>query len=428
MIKRIILGVVLVLAGGAGLYAAVVVVRAQSGLRAGQRMLAHQLWPQARGQLSRYLWLHPNDARARVLMAEALVKDESLPAADAASYAMNYLSKIPDSSPLAAEARLQQGRLCFLILQKPGRAEQLLRRASELQADALPAYQLLWTLLNVTGRAELCEDVFWRVYELSPEQERPLRLREWYMNQFFPLTATEPLDRMMGILAPEESPTRTTESRRLLRFRENEPEAPVNHAALAQWCQQEGDPDFAIRLLDAAAAELDNASQDPFFLATYIATLIDLGQLERAESCFQRWPKTDQGHLYWRSRGLILDEAGEATRDACEAYRRALEIWPGPIDWRLRHRRAVCLARYGDAAGAAQERARAEAVQELMKVETHERLRNALGSIQELEKSEIVDFYRKLGRSREADCWMQQIQRLRTVPTPRSVPDKMRVP
>jgi tetratricopeptide (TPR) repeat protein len=313
-------------------------------------------------------------------------------------------------------------------LRKPARAEQLLRSAIEIGDDDLAAYQLLWTLLNVTGRAELAESVFWRVYELSPENERPLRLREWYMNQFFPYSATEPLDRMMNVLASGEMATPTTESRRFLRFRESEPEAPLNHAALAQWCQQEGDPSFALRLLDAAAAELDNATHDPFFLATYLATLLDLGEHERAAAYFKKWPDSDRGHLYWKSHAAILDEVEEKPELASQAYERALEIWPGPIDWRLRHRRAACLARIGEAGLAAEERERATAVQKLMNIDTHERFRNALGSIQELEKLEIVDFYRKLGRNREADCWLEQIQRMRTGESPKAVPDDTRSP
>ncbi len=426
MTKRIIVSILLVLGAGVALYATVIVVRAQFGLNAGQELLAHQLWPQARKQLSRYLWLHPKDASARILMAEALVKDEALPAEDAATRAMGYLAEIPDNSPLAAEARLQQGRLCFLILHKPGRAEQHLRRAIDLQADALPAYQLLWTVMNATGRAELSEDVFWRVFELSPEQEQPLRMREWYMNNFYPLTASESLDRMMGILAPEETPTRTTESGRYLRFRSNEPEAPVNHAAVARWCQQEGDPEFALRLLDTAATELDNATQDPFFLSTYIATLLDLGEHQRAEAYLQQWPETDRGHFYWKWRAIILDEFGDAHEDACKAYERALEIWPGPVDWRLRHRRAVCLAKIGNERLAAEERKRLFAVKQLMETETHERLRNALGSAQELAKSEIVDFYRQLGRNREADFWMEQIQLWRRGISLEALPDNTR--
>ena len=426
MSKRLIVGILLFLGGGAGLYATVIVVRAQSGLNAGQELLDHQLWPQAREQLSRYIWLHPSDARARMLMAEAFVKDETLPAVEAASHAMDYLAEIPDSAPLGAEARLRQGRLCFLILQKPGRAEQLLRNAIELRADNLPAYQLLWTLLNVTGRAELSEEVFWRVYELSPEREQPLRLREWFMSQFFPTSANASIDLMMEILAAEEVPTRTTESRRYLRFRENEPEAPINHAALAQWCQQEGDPYLAIRLLDAAAMELDNATLDPFFLAAYIATLLDLGKQERAEAYFQRWPDTDRGHLYWKWRAIIMDEVGEAHEDGCQAYERALEIWPGPMDWRLRHRRAACLARLGSAPLAEMEREHATAIQNIMTIETLDRLRNALGSLPELEKLEVVDFYRQLGRNREADCWLEQIQRLRAARSPETEPDNAR--
>ncbi len=175
--------------------------------------------------------------------------------------------------------------------------------------------------------------------------------------------------------------------------------------------------------------------------------VLDLGEHERAEAYFQQWPETDQGHLYWKWRAIIQDEFGNAHEDACKAYERALEIWPGPINWglrhrkavclakigneqlaALRHRKAVCLAKIGNEQLAAEERKRVIEVKQLMDVDTHERLRKALGSIQELEKSGIVGFYRQLGRNREADCWMEQIQRLRADPSHKAVPHNTRSP
>jgi tetratricopeptide (TPR) repeat protein len=412
MRKRVAIAVLLVVMFGAGLPAAWAVIRAQGGYRAAEELLAHELWPQARERLASYLWLYPGDAQARMRMAEAFAKDEALPPDEAASQAIRCLAQISDNSPLAAEARLQQGRLCFLILQKPGRAEQLLRKSVEL-GGSLPAYQLLWTLLNVTGRAEESEDVFWRVYELSSEDERPLRLREWYMNQFFPTTANEPLDRMMGILAPGETPTGITESHRYLRFREREPESPLSHAAAAQWCQHEGDPQFAIRLLDAAAKELPAAASDPFFLSVSIATHLDLGQFDQAQACFQRWPENDRGHAYWKWRAIIMDDVLGHYEEALEAYDQALKLWPGPIDWRLHHRQAGCLARLRKSEDAAAAQDRATQLGTLMKAEAHDRLRADLGSLDDPQPlTEVAQFYHRLGRDREANCWEDYIRRL----------------
>jgi tetratricopeptide (TPR) repeat protein len=414
MRKRILAIVLLVVIVGVALPTGVVVIRAQSGFSAAQGLLAYQLWPQARERLASYLWLHPHDGQARLLMAEAFAKDDALPSDEAASQAIDCLAQIPDSSPLAAEARLRQGALCFLVLQKPGRAEQLVRKSLELKLSGdFPSYQLLWTLLNFTGRSDDTEEIFWRVYELSSDDQRPFVLREWYMNQFFPLTANEPLDRRMGILAPDEEATRTTESRRYVRFREREPDAVVNHVAVAQWFQVERDPEFAARLLDAAAKEFPAATSDPFFLSVSIATQLDLGQFEAAHASFRQWPENDRGHAYWKWRAIILDDALGQYQEALAAYDRALSLWPGPADWRLRHRQAGCLARLRRPEESAAMIDRIGRLKELMSVESHERLRTALGSLDDPEQLIVVaDFYRQLGRDREADCWKEHIQRL----------------
>ncbi|MBW3600792.1 MAG: hypothetical protein KY475_26440, partial [Planctomycetes bacterium] len=70
MIKRIVIASLLVVLSGTGISAAVAVMHAQSGLEDAEELLAHQLWPQARERLADYLWLHPNDAQARILLAE----------------------------------------------------------------------------------------------------------------------------------------------------------------------------------------------------------------------------------------------------------------------------------------------------------------------------------------------------------------------
>jgi tetratricopeptide (TPR) repeat protein len=217
----------------------------------------------------------------------------------------------------------------------------------------------------------------------------------------------------MGILAPHESPARTTESRRYLRFRKREPEAAVNHVAVAQWFQEERDPEFAGGLLDAAAKEFPSARSDPFFLSVSIATQLDLGQFDAAQDSFRRWPENNRGHAYWKWRAIILDDVLGQHEKALAAYGRALALWPGPADWRLRHRQAGCLARLRRAEESAAMIDRIGRLKELMAVESHERVRAALGSLDDPERLSVVaDFYRQLGRDREAVCWDKHIQRL----------------
>ena len=415
MIRRVFIAVLLVGALGAALAAALTLIRAQTGLEGGKELLAHELWPQARQRLSAYLWLHPADPEARFLMAEALARDEMLPAASAAAEAIQMLQAVPDNSSFGPAARLQQGRLAFLALHQPGRAERYLRRGIELGAD-LPAYQLLWTLLCMTGRVEQSESVFWEVYERSPPNEQPLRLREWYLSQFFPLSAHETLDRLMGVLGPDEMSSRTTESRRYLRFREAEPDSPVGHAAIANWCQQEGDPDFGIKVLEAAAKAIPSASTDPFFLSVLIATQLDLGRFDEAQSSFERWPADNRGHAYWKWRAAILDEVRRDHEAALVAYERAFKLFPGPTDWRLHHQFAGCLARLKRTSEASAAQERATRLSGQMNAQVHDRIRKCLATLSDPEKlTEVAQYYRGLGLVREAEAWEKHIRRLSSV-------------
>lgn len=392
---------------------AVFVVRGQIALSQGRKLFEAEIWPQARQELAKYLRVFGGDDEARMMMAEAYVFDSELATDDATKRAIIHLQKIPPDSKLAGDARLREARLTFLIIQKPHRAELLTRQAIEQNANELFAQQLLLTILNMTGRHELSEDVFWRVYELSDPDERPLRLREWYMSQFFPGAANEELDRMMNILAPGERSTPTTISRRYVRFREREPRSPITHAALAQWCQQEGDPDFGKTLVDAAAKELKESQESPFFLATQISVYLDLGEIEKAQECLEHWPKDDRSQPYWLWKGVIAQDAEGKPDKAMEAYDKALAMWPSHMDWRLRHRRAECLARLNRSDEAEAERKRAKSTQDLLKPDLHRVIRDSLGYLGDAEKLKVVvEFYDRLGRKREADCWREHVARL----------------
>ena len=447
---------------------------AHRGLQNGRELLAFELWPQARQRFNEYLWLHPRDDEARFLLAESYAKDDSLSARDAALAAIEQLAQISDHQPRAAEARLRQGQLEFLILQRPIQAERSVRQAIALGADELAAQQMLWTIYNATGRGELAEEIFWRLYELSSESERPERLRDWYLSLFFPAAANAALDRQMGVLGPNEEPTRTSESRRYLRFRESEPEALVNHAALARWCQLEGDLEFAARLLDSATQaahvstdqvptpapvanqkaavpvvpqklaekeastteqaesaaggshvvkvdESIRGSRDPFYLSTAIGVRLDLGQFEQAEELFRQWPDEDRGHFYHRCRALILDEVKREHEQALAAYEEALSRWPGPADWRLQFRKAGCLTRLRRTEEANRVRDQAQQVQALMGPEAHEQFWQALHQLPTPSSLQpLVTFYQTLGRTREVAAWQQIVQNLPASPTPTS--------
>jgi tetratricopeptide (TPR) repeat protein len=388
--------------------------RAQRGLITGTELVEQGLWGQARPALRRYLWLHPSDASARLLLAEALVRDDLLEPEGAVQEALDQLARVPDTAPNAATVRTKEGRLLLLILHQPDRAERALRRALACDPDNGEAAYLLWKLLELSGRFESSEPVFWVVHDQAPPEQKAERLRQWYMSQFFPLAVNPDLEREMGLLGDEESPTVATELRRYRRFQEAEPDRPLPYVCEAYWLQREGDPSAALDLLDETHKKLDTADSDPFFLMTLIAVLIDLGEYQRAEGALEKWPPPFEGYDYWKWRAIIEDEFRGNGSAALAAYDKALGVWPGPVDWRLRNRKAGCLRRLGDQQAAGQEQARAKKIETLMETEVHRRVRLALGQLDAPVMLEtVIEFYDQLGREREAQAWSDVVRRLR---------------
>lgn len=393
-------------------FAAVMLVRSRSGLRKAEQLAGYGLWDAARTELNSYLWLHPRDGKARLMMAESLVRDENLPARDSVPLAIEHLQQIPDESPYAAQARSEHGRLEFLILHRPATAERLFRQASELNSELIDPYYMLWKLFEVTGRAHLASDFFWKAYDLTPPEQRAARLAEWYTSQFYPETATKALDDSLGFLVDPNETLSTVEARRFLRFRETEPTAPLGHAALASWFRFSGKPKEALQVLQDGVTVAEDAMADDFFVAVLVGTLVDLGEFDRAEKCFQQWTAAEENYEYLLHKAIVLDEIQDKSGAAAEYYERTLAKWPGPVDWRTRHRYSNCLARLGKHKEAVAMREFAKQVEQQMAQETHVAVREALGQLDNPEAlDDIVEFYEQLGCQRESEAWRDEIAR-----------------
>lgn len=389
-----------VFAGGAWWFAS-------RGLATAEGLAKHGLWQEVHQPLARYRWLHPSDARANLLAAEALVKDDSVPLGRRITDSLACLARIPDMSPNAVDARIAEARVELFLRYEPMAASRSLERAIDLEPVSLEAHMLLWKLLELTGRGEETEEAFWQCYELSAEQQRPLRLREWFVSQFFPLTSTAELDRLMGFRGAASDPGAAVERRRLQRFRLAEPQDPVPHAALAELFLRENEPELAFEVLDEAAGQIPQAAQtNPFILGVVVETLLELGEVEPAQETFNRWPEPRAGRRYWMVRGRVLQEAADDPSGAAEAYREAIAIWPGEIDWRAINRLAGCLARAGETDAAARERERVQQIQEQIPQERLQALLDSLGAPADPQvAAAMASFYRELGREREASGW-----------------------
>ena len=363
----------------------------------------------AQTNLREYLAIQSGDHQARMMLAEALITNQNLDIGDTAIDAVSELNLIPDESSFAAEARLRAARLKFFILDAPAAAERLLKKSIDINPDLYESHYIMWRLLGLTGRTDFCEPYFWKAYELAPEGDRPGKLSEWYMNQFAPRTSNVDLDRRMGFLAPLEATSSQSELRRLNTFRESEPESAVLHAAVARWYLREGVPRRALTVLNDAL-EPTRGMQDGYFVATLIATHIELGNFEQAKTAFQEWPEPRDGYEYWKWAGQIADEVERDRVKAADAYEKAIAIWPGHFDWSLHFRRAHCLSLIGKTDEAEKQRTQAKLIEQLMERGVHIRIRKALAKLDNpAELETLVEFYNDIQRSREADEWRRFI-------------------
>lgn len=372
-----------------------------------ERLAADRQWDAARKSLAFYLRFHPADAEARLLMARAYVSDNSLVGEDKVHAALAQLKRISPNSARSAEARLQEGRLHFLLLWQPGRAERCFLDALQLEPTRLEARILLWKLFDATGRWELGEEHFWQVYERTPAHDRPVVLRDWYLSEFSPGTATAELDRRMGLLGETELPSIESERRRLEAFVAADPGWLAGHAILARWFHRQGGVPQAIEQLDKAEL-LPGGADDPFVIAERVSTSIEVGEFDTARRAFDRWPEPHTGHQFWKCRGLIEDLVLRHDRQAVTAFEQAIATTPGKSDWLTQHRLAQCLTRLGERERASAVRKHSKEVEQLMESPLHQQLRRALSTPNAAQTGkEMADFYRRLGRSQESAAWQR---------------------
>ncbi len=405
----------LVLVGvlGIGAYFGITRIVAQRSLQRAKTAFGLQDWRTARGELRSYLEVFPSNEEARLRLAEAYFKDSALNSERAVSSAIQQLEFIRRESPLWPAARIQEARMCLFVRMQTHRAERLLRESLAAAPENVEAHYVLWKLLDLTGRSHLAEPHFRKVLESTPLDKRPFCLREWYMSQFYPATANPEIDRLMGFLEPGAAHDSTTEFRRLVKFREQEPRAALNHADVARWFSLEGDPKAALELLQQALDTTDAPLEEQFFVATLAQVLFDLGEFDRALKIYQAWPGEPSGYEYFRLGAIFSDEVERDYEQAILSYRKVIAVWPGQADWRIQNRLARCLAKAGHEPAAETMRQQAKSVELLMETKVHAPLRQSLATPDQLEIcQQMTQFYEQLGLAFETQHWREQAQRL----------------
>ncbi len=375
------------------------------------KLLVRSHWSAARAQLDWLLWLQPNDPQLRLMMAEAIARDDSLLAKSDTVRATEYLGGISDHAAEAVEARIREARLRFLLLHQPVAGERLLQRALKLNPDSIEAHSLLWPILDMTGRRDLVEPIFRRLRELRTSDAQVEILRDWFFSQIDPARFTTGLDERMGFRTSIDEPFRRSELKRLVAFRQQEPNEPTGHAALAQWFQQDGDIEQARRIVEEGRT-ISNTLNDSFFVSVLVSVLIESGELDQADRMFSVWPKPCDGHGYWNAAGQLQENLHRNYGAAAEMYSKAIAIWPGPADWKCQFRYAACLALNNEKENAEAIRTHAQDVQDLFKPDWQKRIHEAIVAPHQPQNLEtILTFYRILGRDDEVKYWKRAVQR-----------------
>jgi tetratricopeptide (TPR) repeat protein len=365
----------------------------------------------AESAFDRCLQYTPQDAELILLWAQAVISGRNRSPQQAAELALTRLQQIPDSSPFAAEARMREGRLGLLVLLKPDFAESRLRKSLQLGPPTLDANYLLWKACDLTERFPDSEPWFWAAYELTPVEQQPERLREWYTSQFSPQAANAELDRLMGFLEPERFSDDSVTLARLAAFRRNEPDSFLTTAAEAHFMIHLRDRDPAIDLLLKQWQRPGAITQD-FLMSTLVDVLLETGRLDEAQVIFERWTPS-QSFQWLRTAGRMQQIVYQQDAEAVQLFEKAQPIWPGPIDWSLLHFKAQSLAKLGQRADSEAARAKARDIELLMELDVHRELRQALLDLRRPENLlKLEDFYRRIERDREANEWKKHRERL----------------
>lgn len=378
----------------------------------GRQYLRERRSELAEKSLADYLVYRPDDHQAVLQWAEAVIDGKSRSPQEAAELACAALAEIPDTSSSAAEARMREARLTLFVLLQPEKAEKLLLRSKELNPDPMDVHFLLWKVFDLTERFQFSEPHFWATYERSPDETKTNRLGEWYLSQFSTNSANASLDRLLGFIAPNQTTSEQVVVARLDSFLEHEPESTLNLTAKAAFLLHLREREAAGKLLDQADQRPDARSNE-FFLATRISYLLDLGRLKEADSLFEQWGASRDGYLYYKTLARIQQLVRRDDKGAVENFDRALQVWPGPVDWSNLHFKAQSMARLGEREGAEQTRATAKQIELLMEMDVHRTLRASLNTLNRPESLlQFEDFYKKIGREKEAIAWRSRREAL----------------
>ena len=419
MVKKLLLGLLGILVAVAAWFFAQYRLT-DNRVQDAKSLLVQGRYREMRQQLRNVLWLQPRHPEANVLMAQALTIDESLSLPgdfernrELIEEALAHLALVPDDSPFGAMAHEKRAALEFNFQYRPSAALDDLARSIELDSRHASAYELRMRVYAMLGRPRYGYEDMWALYELLDDAERPLLLRRWFMYEFFPDTSLTETDRQMGFAGPDQMTNVLVANARLRAFKDAEPHSAIGYAAVGNWLLKQTDPTTAQELLNISLDQATDIDDCEYWFAIAVDTLEDLGTLDDAVELVNRWPAPQDSYDYWRAKAIVQHRVEEDPEAALESYGKALEYWPGPVDWSVRNMMAACLRELGRTDESIEMTERASDVEKQLRDDVLQPIRDALFTMDDpTELQRLVQFYDELDLPRERAAWQAVVDQL----------------
>jgi tetratricopeptide (TPR) repeat protein len=363
----------------------------------------------ARVHANRVLQVVENDGEALLIKAESIAKDPSYDDESAYQKTRELLRSVPETSPFASQARLREAAILFFERLRACEAESTLRELMKTDPENTECLDLLIRILCATGRAQDIEPLIWKRYELEPESTRASILATWFETQFFISSFNRSTDVSVGLIAPNDQPTKQTTLARLVNFRTSEPDCFPVAGGVGNWFNQTADAAMTLDMMDLIIPNAPEALKDSCFVRNLVSAYFVEGQFEKAVEALSKWPEHAKGEFeYFVWVGIMAQENDRDYPKAIEAFNKAVEIWPGQADSTTFFRLANCLEQVGEAEKSKAIAQHSEKIKQLLLPETLEDLQKRTTRLQDVSSYEAMSqFYKELRRPKESGYWQQ---------------------
>jgi tetratricopeptide (TPR) repeat protein len=262
-----------------------------------QRAASGGRWAEVDAQLARWIVVHPEDDRARMMLGKVRLRQQRRAAVAEA------LTPIPEMSPSWPEAQLILGELAIAD-RRAAEAERIFSRLAERDSNALEPRQRLLYLFSLQQRTALARAALWQMYQIRDD---PRILVDLVLELL--------LDRQdVRGLAPE-----------LAEFVAKTPGDPFVGRAWGMDLLYQGRASEALPHLEAAARLLVNDPLGRFALAE---CRILLGKPVEIDEWLGQIPEDPlDAALWWLIRGRIEETTGMLDR-AVASFERAVALEP----------------------------------------------------------------------------------------------------